>query len=451
MRRAIKTFVLLAILATGGWFGWRWYDRQNQTAAPVFRTAAVTRDQLLVSIDATGTLEPEEVIDVGARVAGQIVALGNDVRGRSVDYGSLVEEGTVLARIDEALFEADVSQAQAQLQSAEAGVQRAQADLEQLKARLAQATRDWDRAQKIGPSEAMAQVTFDGYQAAYEIARANLTVGEASVLQAKAAVAQGQTNLWRAKRNLGYCTISSPVKGVIIDRRVNIGQTVVASLNAPSLFLIARDLRRMQVWVAVNEADVARIFPGQPVTFTVDALPDETFTGEVLKVRPNASMTQNVVTYTVEITTDNPTGRLIPYLTANVKFEVHRRSNVLLVPNAALRWRPAVGQVKPEFRSGDPLPARHGPPASRPATTRATGAGRPTPGVVYVVDGGYVRPIPVMLGLTNGKVTEARGEGLTDGMEVVTGVQSSSAATAQTSNPFAPKLPRPPGGGPPPR
>jgi HlyD family secretion protein len=451
MRRAIKTLVVLGILATAGWFGWRWYDQQNQTAAPVFRTAAVTRDQLLVSIDATGTLEPEEVVDVGARVVGQIVALGSDVRGKSMDYGSLVEEGTVLARIDQALFEADVSQAQAQLQSAEAGVQRAQADLEQLKARLAQAMRDWERAQKIGPSEAMAQVTFDGYQAAYEIARANLTVGEASVLQAKAAVAQGQTNLWRAKRNLGYCTITSPVKGVIIDRRVNIGQTVVASLNTPSLFLIARDLRRMQVWVAVNEADVARIFPGQPVTFTVDALPDETFRGEVLKVRPNASMTQNVVTYTVEITTDNPNGRLIPYLTANVKFEVHRRSNVLLVPNAALRWKPSVVQVKPEFRSADGLPTRHGSSASRPATTRATSAGRPTPGVVYVVDGGYVRPIPVLLGLTNGKVTEVRGEGLTDGVEVVTGVQSSSVATARTSNPFAPKLPRPPGGGPPPR
>ena len=137
------------------------------------------------------------------------------------------------------------------------------------------------------------------------------------------------------------------MNGVIIDRRVNIGQTVVASLNAPSLFLIAKDLKRMQVWVAVNEADIGNIHPGQPVTFTVDAFPGEVFLGEVGKIRLNATMTQNVVTYTVEVITDNSDGKLLPYLTANAKFMVSNRPNVLLVPNAALRWIPQAEQVVP--------------------------------------------------------------------------------------------------------
>jgi multidrug efflux pump subunit AcrA (membrane-fusion protein) len=154
-----------------------------------------------------------------------------------------------------------------------------------------QAERDWKRAQKLGPSDALSQSAFDAYQAGYETAKANVTVGEAAIVQARAA-------LDRAQRNLSYTVIKSPVNGVIIDRRVNVGQTVVSSLNAPSLFLIAQDLRRMEVWVSVNEADIGRISPGQPVVFTVDAFPDEQFHGTVRKIRLNASMTQNVVTYT---------------------------------------------------------------------------------------------------------------------------------------------------------
>ena len=143
------------------------------------------------------------------------------------------------------------------------------------------------------------------------------------------------------RRNLDFCVIRSPVKGEIIDRRVNIGQTVVSSLNAPSLFLIAKDLSKMQVWVAVNEADIDHVKPGQKVTFSCDALEGESFTGVVNKVRLNAAITQNVVTYTVEVDADNPGGRLLPYMTANVEFEVHRDSDVLLVPNSALHGIPA--------------------------------------------------------------------------------------------------------------
>ena len=207
----------------------------------------------------------------------------------------------------------------------------------------------------------------------------------------------------------------------------------------------------MQVWVAVNEADVANIYPGQPVTFTVDALPNETFKGEVVKVRLNASMTQNVVTYTVEIVTDNSTNRLLPYLTANVKFEVGRRENALLVPNAALRWAPYVEQVAPEYRSG--LAAGPPPillPRQLPAESNTRDKSPSRPGVIYAREGQFVRPVPVMVGLSDGMRTEVVGEGLTEEIEIVTGVDVAADASTDASNPFAPKLPPPPKGGPPP-
>jgi len=310
-RRAARLAAVLLLLAPIAASA-AWYLRRGDGEVTPFRTAQVSRGDLLVSISATGTVEPEEVVDVGAQVAGQIMAFGRDVKGKTIDYGSMVEDGTVLAMIDDSVYSADAAQAEAQVRSARASVQRAQAELDQLKARLRQAERDWDRAKKLGPSEALSQASYDAYRSAYETAKATVAIGEAAILQAKASVIQTEASQRKAQRNLGYCIIKSPVKGVIIDRRVNIGQTVVASLNAPSLFLIAKDLTRMQVWVAVNEADIGKIRPGQPVTFTVDAFPGETFRGEVSKIRLNASMTQNVVTYTVEITTDNSIGRLLP-------------------------------------------------------------------------------------------------------------------------------------------
>jgi HlyD family secretion protein len=391
------------------------------------------------------------VVDVGAQVAGQILYFGKDANGKTVDYGSPVEAETVLAKIDDSLYSADEAQAQAQVQSAAATLQRAEADLEQLKAKLHQADRDWQRAQKLGPSEALAQASYDAYQSAYETAAANVAVGRASILQAKATQAQAEAVLRRAQRNLGYCTIKSPVKGVIVDRRVNIGQTVVASLNAPSLFLIAKDLTRMQVWVAVNEADIGKIHPGLPVTFTVDAFPGETFRGEVGKVRLNASMTQNVVTYTVEIVTDNSNGRLLPYLTANVQFELDRRSNVLLVPNAALRWKPSAEQVAPEARDAfEKLAARKGkaeagssPPSKSPEASAATASRA----ALWVAEGDYVKPLRVRAGLTDGTHTEVQGEGLTEGMKIVTGVQVQTNNKDVATNPFTPKFPTKPGAG----
>jgi HlyD family secretion protein len=214
------------------------------------------------------------------------------------------------------------------------------------------------------------------------------------------------------------------VKGVIVDRRVNIGQTVVSSLNAPSLFLIAKDLKRVQVWAAVNEVDISRVHAEQTATFTVDAYPGKTFQGTVIKVRLNASMTQNVVTYTVEVRADNQDGLLLPYLTANVAFVVSRHEQVLAVPNTALHWSPAPERIDPEA-----------PAVTPPAEGGAT---------LWVAAGARVRPIAVRTGASDGTVTEVEGADLQEDLEIVTGEVSSASSTTPPagSNPFTPQMQR---------
>jgi HlyD family secretion protein len=400
-----------------------------------FRTIPVKRGDLLATISATGTLEPEEVVDVGAQVAGKIVSFGKDKNGKTVDYGSVVEAGTVLARIDDSLYTADVHSAKALLAQNQAGVKYAEANLEQLKAKYYQAQRDWARAKKLGPSDALSQADYDAAQSGYETAKANVEVGKAAILQAKNAVRQTEAQLRRAQQNLDYCTIQSPVKGVIIDRRVNIGQTVVSSLSAPSLFLIAKDLTHIQVWVSVNEADIGHIHPGQPVTFTVDAYPSEVFQGEVGKVRLNATMTQNVVTYTVEVNTDNASGKLLPYLTANVKFIVSDRRQVLMVPNAALRWTPQPQQIVSEFRETSPKTGKGG---------KASAAGKkpaPTRNAVWVPEGDQVRPVYVTRELTDGSFSEVSSPELKEGTLVVVGeVEKTAGNKSPGGSPFTPKF-----------
>lgn len=433
-RRKLALWGLPVVLLLAGLL-WLWL--RNGDSAQAFRTVTVVRGDLQAVISATGTVEPEEVIDVGAQVAGRIVAFGQDRDGKPVDYGSQVEPGMVLARIDDSVYAAEVAQARAQLAQAKANVQRAEADLGQLKARLFQAERDWQRAKKLGPSDALSQSDYDAALSAYEVAKANLNVGQAAVLQAKEAVQQAEANLRKALQNLDYTIIRSPVKGVVIDRRVNIGQTVVASLNAPSLFLIAKDLRRLQVWASVNEADIGSIRPGQPVLFTVDAHPGVTFRGEVGKIRLNATMTQNVVTYVVEVNFDNSDGKLIPYLTANLKFLVAERQNVLLVPNAALRWTPQAEQIAPQFRQAA-LTSKggHGQGAANPPADR----GGPRTGTLWVPQGGYVKPVRVKLGVTDGSLTEVEGVGLREGLEVVWADQPTGSGAGPTASPFTPQI-----------
>ncbi len=410
-----------------------------------FRTSAVERGDLDVTISATGTLEPEETVDVGAQVAGKILTLGTDTTGKEIDYGSKIAEGAVLARIDDALYRADVDQGEAQLKRAKAGVLSA-------RARFAQAERDWKRAERLGPSDALSQSAYDTYRAAYETTQAALADADAQVSQAEAA-------LVRARRNLEYCTITSPVTGVIIDRRVSVGQTVVSSLNAPSLFLIAKDLGRLELWASVNEADIGSIAPDQKVSFTVDAFPGEAFTGAVRKIRLNATMTQNVVTYIVEVFTDNTSGRLLPYLTANARFAVRSAHDALLVPNASLRWVPPGRESDRERRSERPergeradrgVSSSQGETPSR-GTTQSRAAAPPADrpdareAAVWVLRDGKPHRVPLFIGQSDGVMTEVLSGDIESGTDVITGSSSAtqgSGSAQSTRNPFAPTIPR---------
>jgi len=458
--------LVVLVLGAGGW----WW-RRSSTPADAFRTSAVKRGDVESTISATGTVEPEEVVDVGAQVGGLIDYFGKDPKkpGKFVDYGTEVDAGMLLAHVDESLYAADADSAQAAIDQANANVIRAQADLGQMKAKLVEAQRDWDRAQKIGPSDALSESDYDMYQANFESAKANVAVDEAVVVQTQSAVVAAVAEAKKAKKNLDYCTILSPVKGVIIDRRVNIGQTVVSSLSAPSLFLMAKDLKRMQVWASVNEADVGNIYSGQPVTFTVDAFPGKTFVGKVNKVRYNAVMTQNVVTYTVEIVTDNSSGRLIPYLTANVQFQIAKRKDALLVSSAALHWMPQETQVAPDVREQNAIAQsgadRHmshadgspseeadaeqsSSPDTGPTTSPAAGTDdshdtvRYEHGLVWVRSGNFVRPIEVRAGVSDGANTEvipADTAALPEGTPVIVG-DAIVDAGGGAGNPFLPQF-----------
>lgn len=446
-------FIVIALLVAGcAGAAAIWYQKSNRKSDAVFRTAAAQRTDLLVTISATGTLEPEEVVDVGAQVAGRIISFGVDKAGKPIDYNSVVAANSVLAKIDDTLYQADLDSAQAQVASAKAGVTRAEADLGQMQAKAYQTERDWERAKKLGPSDALAQVDYDAYQSAYEVAKANVGVGRAAVDQAKTAVIQAEAALKRAQQNLGYCTIVAPVDGTVIARRVNIGQTVVSSLSAPSLFLLAKDLNRMQVWVAVNEADVGSITAGQPVSFTVDARPGMAFRGAVNKVRLNAQTTSNVVTYTVEVTTDNQSGALLPYATANVAFEVARKENALVVPNAALRWNPtSTDQISPDSRTALQSSAADE-PTTKPTThatnapgSHRTGSGAARRATVWVQDGQFAKPITIRAGLSDGLNTEVvSGEVPEDAQVIIGETQPSTASPSGASdmkNPFMPQMP----------
>jgi HlyD family secretion protein len=229
------------------------------------------------------------------------------------------------------------------------------------------------------------------------------------------------------------------VSGVIIDRRVNIGQTVVASLNAPSLFLIAKDLTKMQIWVAVNEADVGRIMPGSRVTFTCDAFPGKPFEGTVGKVRLNATMTQNVVMYTVEVNTSNPDNELLPYLTANVRFVLSAQSNALLAPNAAMRWTPSsLAQVAPELRSQVMSELQAADSANGSQGANRSHSSKTSTGTIWLKDGEFVRPVKVSIGTSDGVNTAVDAGGLHEGQVVVTG-EIASSAQSNVTNPFLPR------------
>lgn len=394
-----------------------------------FVTETATRGDLAFTIAASGTIEPEELVDVGSQVSGKIVGFGTDAAGAEVDYCSAVTNGMVLARIDDVTYLADLEVARAQLESAKAAVGSAEANHAKAQIDADHARKDWERAQAIGVGLALSQSDFDAYQASFESAQAQVGVAAASIRQAQAQVVQAQASVEKAERNLGYCTITSPVDGIVVDRRVNLGQTVVSSMNVSSLFLVAKDLRHMRIWAAVNEADIGQIREGQNVSFTVDTFPGRSFRGTVRRVRLNATITSNVVTYTVEIDVDNADRTLLPYLTANVEFETQTAKGALLVPSRAIRFTPP-GAASPETAPDEAIVWL--PPAS------------PKDSPV---------PVRVKVLLNNGSAAaiEPLEPGrLAEGAPVVVRADfsapraESAPAEGGTQNPFMPKMPKPP-------
>jgi HlyD family secretion protein len=453
VRKVVLVLAVVGLLGGAGWAVWHWHGASDHGFH--FRTEKVARGRVAALINSSGTVVPEEVIDIGAQVAGQIIKFGPDLdnSNRLIDYGSRVEgpsakngfKGTLLAKIDDRLYAPDVKIAEADLAVAKAEVDRSQADVDAAVAKLDQASRDVERARRLLPTNSIAPQEYDSFQQIFRTAKASLPAMQATLQKAHRNVERAVKVLDKARTNLEYTEIRSPVDGVIVDRRVNIGQTVVSSLNAPSLFLIAKDLKRMQVWVSVNEADVGMIRVGQAANFKVDAYPDEVFGGIVTQIRLNASMTQNVVTYTVVVDTPNvdpnnkdKPGKLLPYLTANLQFRVGERNDALHVPNAALRYRPAADRVAPEYRDAY-LATRQR--RAVVAELKAGKAAKQNRGTVWVENGDFLEPVKVRLGLTDGNVTEileVLDGDLPEGAEVVTGELQVQSQTG--SNPFAIKM-----------
>ncbi|MBR2373195.1 MAG: efflux RND transporter periplasmic adaptor subunit [Lentisphaeria bacterium] len=431
MKRISIAVVAVIIAAAAVWGGMKLWKNNSKETALSFKLEKISRNNLRSTISASGTIEPEELINVGAQVNGKIMKFGIDADGKNVDYGSRITAGTVLARIDDVLYEAEVRQAEAAKLQAEAAIKSANANIAVSQADLRLAERNWARARELFPKKAMSSSDYDAAKAGFQSAKARIGVTEASLAQAKAQLAAAEASLLKAERNLNFCVITSPVDGVIIDRRVSVGQTVVSNMSASSIFLIAKDLKKMQVWASVNEADIGDIRPGMPVIFTVDTFPGQRFRGEVLKVRLNATMSQNVVTYIVEISADNRSGKLLPYLTANVRFIKASRDNVLTVSNAALRFQPEPHMVAPEFR--EKLPELL-------AMRRSTGR------VLWKESSKGLIPVKVKTGLISSGEAEIVSGDIREGDEVVSGTEEAAPKMIKKSggNGGSPFLPKPP-------
>ena len=335
--------VLVALGAGGAW----WWQQQRQAEAPRFRTAKVERGSLTAAVSASGTLAATVQVQVSSQVSGQI-------REVLADFNAEVRKGQVLARLDPETYEYRVRQTEADLEAARAqvGVQLAtvaarRSDLSRVRINLEEARRDLERKQDLVARNFMSPAERDRAQSIARAleqdlasAAAQIELAEAQVRNARSVVQQREAQLASARVDLGRTVIRAPVDGVVIKRSIEPGQTVAVSLQAPELFLIAQNLRDMQVEVSIDEAEVARLRVGQRTTFTVDAFPGRTFEGTVKQVRKASKNEQNVITYTAVVSADNDAQTLLPGMTANVRIVTDVRENVLKVPNAALRFRP---------------------------------------------------------------------------------------------------------------
>lgn len=358
---------------------------KNGKGEPAFRTDKVVRGDIATTVTATGTVNPVTTVLVGTQVSGTIKHI-------FVDFNSSVKKGQVIALIDPATFEAQVDQARANLLSA-------QANLDKANAAFIDSKRTRDRDKELLSKGLVARSDLDTAQTNYE-------TNEALVNAAKAQVSQAEAALRNAQTNLGYTKIASPVNGTVVSRNVDIGQTVAASFQTPTLFTIAQDLTKMQIDASVDEADIGKVKAGQDVEFTVDAYPDNAFRGRVGQVRIAPINVQNVVTYDVVITVGNPDVRLKPGMTANVSIIAAQKKNVLKIPNAALRFRP--------------------PDKSRAAPQQKGSS-------VWILENGRARRIPVSVGISDGNYTELLKGETAEGQEVI--VESLTKPKGQPSGP----------------
>ncbi len=495
----VALLVLLVCAAVGGFLLWG-----RKAAASDYITAKVDRGNVEVTVSATGTVQAVTTVQVGSQVSGTVSWLG-------ADFNSQVKRGQVIARLDPAIFQAQVDNARANVQNQQAAIVAAQTDIanQQANIKASQANVEVNRVQRddafdvvkrnqalqnviasrdIQASQAAANAAAARYeQAVAQLGQvqAGLAQSKAKLDQAKAALAQAQAQLTQQQANLDHSIIASPIDGVVVSRAVDIGQTVAASLQAPTLFTIANDLTKMQVLASIDEADVGQIKQGIKAHFNVDAFPGQTFTGEITQLRLNAQTTQNVVTYSAVIDVANPELKLRPGMTANITIPVAQAENALTVPNAALRFKPNLSeeelrakmeahrnQRQGERQGGDQgaqsqpsdaqgqQPAEQGQRQGRPRDGQAAqGQGnQPNAGaggdnqrrgqMVWVLVGDkQIEPRFVRTGLTNGRVTEITGGELKEGDTVILGQSDAGGNSNRPQQGGSPLSPRPMGGG----
>jgi HlyD family secretion protein len=398
-------WLLLLVVALGGG-GYYWKQKTAAPAGPRYLTGEITQGDVREAVETTGTVQPMVLVQVGSQVSGRITRV-------LVDFNASVRAGQLLAEIDPTPFQATVAQARASVLSAEASLQRARVN-EQL------STQNLARARALRERNLNAQADLDAAVAQHDLTLAEIAVARAEGARARATLQTAQTNL-------GFTRIVAPIDGVVIQRSVDEGQTVAASLQAPVLFQIANDLRQMRIVANVDEADVARLRQGMAATARVDAFPRETFQGRVAEVRFGATTTAGVVTYPAVIAVANPDLKLRPGMTATVNVVSAEHRNVLRVPNAALRYRPA-------GRGGDAG-------VRRQVETDREGRGR-----VFVLREGRPSRVPVEVGLADEMFTEVRGEGLTAGAQVIT-EETEAASTERRAQSRSPGLMGGGGGG----
>src|SRR4051812_22697070 len=317
MKRAI--IILLLVAAIGGGAG-AYYMRRNSGEIQV-NTSPITRGEIIDTVGSTGTLQAVTTVQVGSQVSGNIAWLG-------ADFNSIVKKGQVIARLDPSLFQAQVDQSRANLVKAQADVTRAQADVDRAKVAVTDADQKYTRAKELSAKGLVTQADLDAAKIAVDNSQASLQSSQASLNSSRASVVQSQASLNQSQVNLDHCTIAAPIDGIIVQRSVDVGQTVAASMQAPTLFIIAADLTKMQVNANIDEADIGRIRPNQTVTFRVDAYPGEEFQGAVSQVRLQPVVVQNVTTYGTIINVPNSELKLKPGMTANLRVQIARRPDV---------------------------------------------------------------------------------------------------------------------------